>query len=74
MQLIYLSPEELYGSQYNMVKASQVASGKEPACQCKRGKKCGFHPWIRKILWRKTLQPTPVFLPGESYRQKSDGP
>ena len=54
MQLIYLSLEEPYGSQYNIVKASQVASGKEPACQCKRGKKCGFHPWIRKILWRKT--------------------
>ena len=26
----------------------------------------GFYLWVRKIPWRKKLQPTPVFLPGES--------
>ena len=26
----------------------------------------GFSPWVRKILWRREWQPTPVFLPGES--------
>ena len=26
-------------------------SGKEPACQCKRCKSCGFDPWVRKIPW-----------------------
>ena len=26
------------------------ASGKEPACQCRRPKTCGFDPWIRNIL------------------------
>ena len=30
-----------------------------------------FNPWIRKIPWRKAWQPTPVFLPGESYGQRS---
>ena len=25
-----------------------------------------FHPWVRKIPWRRAWQPTPVFLPGES--------
>ena len=25
----------------------------------------------RKVLWKKKWQPTPVFLPGESHRQKS---
>ena len=25
-----------------------------------------FSPWVRKILWRRAWQPTPVFLPGES--------
>ena len=25
------------------------ASGKEPACQCRRLKRCGFNPWIGKI-------------------------
>ena len=47
------------------------ASGKEPACQCRRCKRCRFDPWAGKILWRRTWQPTPVFLPGESYGQRS---
>ena len=25
-----------------------------------------FNPWVGKIPWRRTWQPTPVFLPGES--------
>ena len=25
------------------------ASGKEPACQCRRCKRCAFDPWVRKI-------------------------
>ena len=46
-------------------------SSKEPACQCKRLRKCGFDPWIRKIPWRRAWHPTPVFLPGESHGQRS---
>ena len=41
-------------------------SGKEPTCQCRRHKRCQFDPWVRKIPWRKALQPTPIFLPKES--------
>ena len=41
------------------------ASGKEPACQCKRHKRYNFSPWVGKISWRRTWQSTPVFLPGE---------
>ena len=33
-------------------------SGKESACQCRR---CGFSAWVRKILWRRKWQPTPVW-------------
>ena len=47
------------------------ASGKEPACKCRRCKRPGFNPWVGKIPWRRTWQPTPVFLPGESHGQKS---
>ena len=43
------------------------ASGKEPTCQCRRHKRRGFHPWVGKIPWRRKWQPTPVFLPGESF-------
>ena len=28
-------------------------------------------PWVGKIPWRRALQPTPVFLPGESHGQRS---
>ena len=47
------------------------ASGKEPACQCRRCKRCGFDPWVKKIPWRRAWQPTPVFLPGESHGLRS---
>jgi len=31
----------------------------------------GFHPWVRKIPWRRAWQPTPVFLPGKSHGLRS---
>ena len=46
------------------------ASSKEPTCQYRRHKSL-LDSWIRKILWRRAWQPTPVFLPGESHRQRS---
>ena len=45
-------------------------SGKEPICQCRRHKRCGFDPCVGKILWRRALQPTQAFLPGESHGQR----
>ena len=47
------------------------ASGKEPPCQCRRHKRRKFDAWVRKIPWRRTWQPTPVFLPGEPHGQRS---
>ena len=44
------------------------ASVKESACQCRRR---GFDPWVRKLPWKRTWQPTPAFLPGESPGQRS---
>ena len=38
------------------------ASGKEPACQCRRHKRRGFDPCI-EITWNRAWLPTPVFLP-----------
>ena len=46
-------------------------SSKESACQCSSLSGHGFNPWIRKILWRRAWQLTPVFLPGESHGQRS---
>ena len=36
-------------------------SSKESACNER-----GFDPYVRKIPWRRSRQPTPIFLPGES--------
>ena len=47
------------------------ASAKEPACQCRSHKRHRFDLWVRKIPWRRALQPTPVFFPGESRAQRS---
>ena len=47
------------------------ASGKEPACQCRRCKRNGFNPWVKKVPWKRVWQPTPIFLLGESSGQSS---
>ena len=47
------------------------ASGKEPACQCRRCERSRFDPWVGKIPWRRAWQPSLVFLPGESQGQRS---
>ena len=46
-------------------------SGKQPGCQCRRHKRCGFDPWVGKIPQRRKWQPTYVFLPGKPHAQRS---
>ena len=46
-------------------------SDKESTYQCKRCKRYGFNPWIRKMPWRRTWQLTPIFLPGKFHEQKN---
>ena len=65
---IYLSVTSLF---LNLIFID--ANGKEPACPCRRHKRCRFDPWVGKIPWRRVWQPTPVFLPGESHGQKEPG-
>ena len=47
------------------------ASGKELAYQCRRYKRPRFDPRIGKIPWSRKWQPTPVFLSGKFYGQRS---
>ena len=42
---------------YNSGVSKGHTSGKKPPCQCSRIKRC----WFRKIPWRRTQPPTPVF-------------
>ena len=39
--------------QYQVIFPGDVG-GKEPTCQCRRHKRHGFNPWVRKVLWRST--------------------
>ena len=32
------------------------ASSRELTCQCRRHKRCGFSPWVRKIHWKRAWQ------------------
>ena len=43
---------------------------KKPAYQCRRHKRHGFDPWVRKIPWRRAEQSTPV-LPVKFHGQRS---
>ena len=45
-------------------------SGKQSSCQCRRHRRRGFNPRVRKIPWRRKWQPTPMFLPGKSHGQR----
>ena len=45
--------------------------GKKPACQCRRCKRPRFDPYIGNNPRRRTRQPPPVFLSGESHGQRS---
>ena len=44
---------------------------KNPTADAGRHKRYGFNPWVRKIPWTRAWQSTPVFLPEESYGQRS---
>ena len=39
--------------------------------QCRKHRRPGFNSRVRKLPWRRAWQPTQVFLPGESYGQRS---
>ena len=44
---------------------------KEICLQCRSHGRNGFDPWVGKMPWRRAWQPTSVFLPRESHRQRS---
>ena len=55
-------------------RAPQLPGGagvKESACQYRRCRRRGFHPWFGKIPWRRKCQHSPVFSSGESHGQGS---
>ena len=73
---IVIVPIHEYSLYFHLIVSSSIyfpggPSGKEPTCQCKRHERCGFNPGVGKIPYRRAWQHTLVFLPGESYGQRS---
>ena len=60
-----------YWSRVPLPSPPRWCSGKDSACQCRKLKRGGFHPWVGKIPWRRKWQPTPRFLPRKFHGQKS---
>ena len=56
-----------YSLQYSWASLVAHRIKNSPAMQCRRPR---FNPWVRKTPWRKSWQPTPVFLPGEFHGQR----
>ena len=54
-----------------ILNTGMLLCGKESSCKCRRHRRCGLDFWVKKIPWRRTWQPTPVFLPGEFHGQRS---
>ena len=44
---------------------------KNPPANAGDIREVGFDSWVGKIPWRRSWQPTPVTLPGESHGQRS---
>ena len=53
------------------VRTSLVVQEQRVCLQCRSHRTCGFALWFRKIPWRREWQPTPVFLPGKSLKQRT---
>ena len=60
-----VNPNGIFTLTYGHSELPWWLSGKEPVCWCRTCRRCRFHPWVRKIPWRRKCQPTPVFLRGK---------
>ena len=58
----------MFSEHHSLIRASLVAQMVKNLPECWR---LEFDPWVGKIPWRRERLPTPVFLPGESHRQRS---
>ena len=64
-------PEGTYVLQFSVGILSPKDHQQEPACQCRRGKRCRFGCWVGKIPWRRKWQLSLIFLPGKFHGERS---
>ena len=60
---IPVDPDWHWGS---LIELPRSLSGSRIHLQCRRHRRCGFDPWVRKIPWKRKWQPAPVFLLGKT--------
>ena len=65
--LIVLAPQQGEG---RMGGARTAGAGSDNRA-CPQYRRPRFHPWVRKIPWKRAWQPTPVSWPRESHVQRS---
>ena len=56
---------------YLLLLSSIFHGGLDSKSICTKCGSPGFDPWVRKILWRRKWQPTPILLPGKSHGWRS---
>ena len=59
----------VYGVAQNRTQLKRLSSSSSSSSNGSRRPR--FGAWVKKIPWRREWLPTPVFLPGEFYRQRS---
>ena len=59
----------VYGVAQSRTRLKRLSN--RSSSQCRRLRRLGFDPWVRKNPWRRKWQPPPVFLPGESHGWRS---
>ena len=68
---VLIIPGGTYFLQFSVGILSPKNHGREPTCQCRRGKRCRFSRWVGKISWRRTWQLSPIFLTGKFHGERS---
>ena len=63
--------KKLKGSGRGTHDPNQAQVVKNPPASAGDVKRHNFDPWVGKIPWRRTWQPTPIFLPRESHGQRN---
>ena len=71
---VYDSFSPAFSTMYSVYQGfPDDTNGKEPACWCRRRKRCGFDPWVEKRLWRRKWQLAIVFLWRIPWTEESGG-
>jgi len=69
---IFLGSKITADGDYNhKIKRCLLPGGSDSKSGCLQCRRPGFNPWVRKILWRRKWQPTPVLLPGKFHGRRS---